>query len=183
MKEMEFDIELTTKELYAFSMHHTYASVSGAVGVLISLGSLLLCAVQYGVLDNTGRIALIIIGCLFTLIQPLLLYSKARTQMRRNKDINACVHYCLKEDGITVSQGEQEASVKWFDVRKKVITSKAIYLYLSPVRAFIFPKEQCGDMYSDICDTVIMQMNKYKNYDEEEIDDIEEVTTMAEEED
>ena len=47
MKELEFNIDLTTGELYRFSMRHTYCSVSGAVGVLISLGSWVICAARY----------------------------------------------------------------------------------------------------------------------------------------
>lgn len=50
MKELEFNIDLTTGELYRFSMRHTYCSVSGAVGVLISLGSWVICAT----LSNVG---------------------------------------------------------------------------------------------------------------------------------
>ena len=54
MKELEFNIDLTTGELYRFSMRHTYCSVSGAVGVLISLGSWVICATRYQTLDRTA---------------------------------------------------------------------------------------------------------------------------------
>lgn len=170
MNEIEFDVELTVKELYAFSMRHTYAGISGIFGLLISLGSLLICVVRYHSLDTTARVALVIIGCLFTIVQPLMLYSKARTQIHKNKNINSILHYCLTEEGIAVSQGQQEAFVKWYDVRKKVVASKALYLYMSPVRAFIFPKEQCGEKYSAVCETVTAQMAKYKDFEEESIE-------------
>lgn len=167
MKEIEFDVELTVKELYAFSMRHTYTGISGIFGLLISLGSLVVCAVRFTSLDTTARMALIIIGCLFTVVQPLMLYSKARAQIRQNKNINAALHYRLAEDGITVSQGEQEAAVKWYDIRKRVTAPNAVYLYMSPVRAFIFPKEQCGEQYSEIIRVITQQMEKYKDFDGE----------------
>ena len=35
MKDIEFDVELTAKDLYRFSMRHTYSGVSGIFGVVI----------------------------------------------------------------------------------------------------------------------------------------------------
>ena len=163
MKEIEFDVELTVKELYAFSMRHTYGGISGIFGLVISLGSWAVCALRFASLDNTARMALFIIGCLFTIVQPVMLYSKARAQIRQNKNINASLHYCLAEEGITVSQGEQEAFVRWCDIRRKVSSSGALYLYMSPVRAFIFPKEQCGGQYEEISIAVTRQMEKYRD--------------------
>ena len=107
MKEREFDVELTAGDLYAFSMRHTYGNISGIFGVVISLSCWIILAVRFGVMDTTARIALFIIGCLFTIVQPVMLYSKSKAQARQNKDINAKLHYILSSEGITVSQGEQ----------------------------------------------------------------------------
>lgn len=165
MKEIQFDVDLTVSELYAFSIRHTYCSISGVVGLLISIGSLVICALRYKVLDRTTVLALIIIGLLFTVVQPVMLYSKAHTQRRRNKDINALLHYCLSEEGIHVSQGEQEVMVPWYEVRKMVQTGKAVYLYMSPVRAFIFPQSQCGDQFAEMVDLIRAMLERYKDYD------------------
>lgn len=167
MKEIHFDVELTASELYAFSMRHTYCSVSGVVGLLISLGSLVICAVRFPHLDMVTRVALIIIGLLFTVIQPLMLYSKAKAQSRKNKNINSMLHYSLSQDGIEVSQQEQQAQVRWYEVQRKVQTKGAVYLYMSPVRAFIFPKTQCGEQYEAVQSMITAMMDKYRNYDPE----------------
>lgn len=165
MKEIEFDIELTAGDLYAFSMRHTYGSISGIFGVVISLSCWIILAVRFGAMDTTARIALFIIGCLFTIVQPVMLYSKSKAQARQNKDINAKLHYTLSPDGITVSQGEQEASVKWYDVRRITCTAKAVYLYMSPVRAFIFPQDQCGTVFEEIKAFVTAKVKEYADYD------------------
>lgn len=170
MKEIEFDVELTEKELYAFSMHHAYAGISGIFGLIISLGSWLVCFLRFASLDTMARMALIIIGCLFTIVQPVMLYSKAKAQIRRNKNINAALHYRLSEEGITVSQGEQEAFVKWHEIRKRVKVSKAVYLYMSPVRAFIFPEKQCGEQYPEICRMITRQMEIHAGDEMQEAD-------------
>ncbi|MCH5268408.1 MAG: YcxB family protein [Lachnospiraceae bacterium] len=165
MKEINFDVDLTTGELYRFSMRHTYCSASGIVGLFISLGSWGLCALRYRVLDRTAIMALIFTGFLFTVIQPVMLYSKAKAQKKRNEDINSALHYRLHETGISVSQGEQEVLVKWYEIRKRIKTGSALYLYMSPVRAFIFPKAQLGAEYEPACAMIEEYMEKFKDYE------------------
>ena len=77
MKDIEFDVELTAKDLYRFSMRHTYSGVSGIFGVVISLACWIILAVRFGALDTTAKLALFIIGCLFTIVQPVMLYGKS----------------------------------------------------------------------------------------------------------
>lgn len=118
--------------------------------------------------------ALIIIGMLFTVVQPVMLYSKARTQVKRNESINEKLHYNVSEEGITVSQGEQEGQVKWYEVRKKIVSKNAMYIYMSPVRAFIFTRGQCEGQYDRLVDMVNDMVEKYKNYEPEETEEVEE---------
>lgn len=171
MEEIRFQVDLSVSELYVFSMRHTYCSASGVFGLLLSFGSLAACALRYESLDGTTKLALIIIGLLFTVVQPIMLYGKAFMQRLRNQDINAPLQYCVSEEGITVSQGEQQVQVPWYDVRKMVQNRNAVYLYMSPVRAFIFPRKQCGKHYEEMISLIRTMLEKYKDYEptEEEI--------------
>lgn len=170
MKEIEFDIGLTASELYAFSMYHAYSSVSGIAGLVLSFGSLIICAFNFKNFESTTIIALIVIGLLFTVVQPAMLYSKAKVQARKNESISGSLHYRLSEDGIEISQREQAAFVKWYEVRKIKIAKNAIYVYMSPVRAFIFPKQQCNGYFDDAAALVKDMMEKYKDYEPDEED-------------
>ena len=172
MTEFNFDAKLSAAELYAFSMRHTYKSMSGIFGLIISFGSLIICAVRYKYLDKTAIMALIIIGLIFTVIQPLMLWSKANAQVKKNKSINAIKNSGQNgSNGITVSQGEQEADVKWYDIRKTVIVKDAVYVYMSPVRAFIFTKKQCGDDFGSLVGFIQEKVKQYKDYEPEETEE------------
>lgn len=168
MTELNFDAKLSAGELYAFSMRHTYRSMSGIFGLIISFASLIICAVRFEYLDRTAVMALIIIGLIFTVVQPVMLWSKAKAQVRKNKSINDTLHYTINDDGITVSQGEQEAKVKWYEIRKTVVVKDAIYVYMSPVRAFIFTKKQCGESFSELVRNIQEKVKRYKDYEPEE---------------
>ncbi|MCI9078815.1 MAG: YcxB family protein [Lachnospiraceae bacterium] len=168
MREAEFDIRLTAGELFTFTMHHTYSSASGLVGLGISIGSLVLCAARYKYFDSTTIIALVITGLLFTIVQPVMLYFKSKVQVKKNESINDDLHYRISEEGIEVSQGEQQAFVKWYEVRKMKVVKNALYIYMSPVRAFIFPESQCGSCFNEVAALVKDMMEKYKDYEPEE---------------
>ena len=168
--DLSFDIRLTTSELYTFSMRHTYFGMSGIFGLIISFGSLAVVALRYKYLDKSAIVALIIIGLLFTVVQPVMLYFKAGTQVKRNESIKGCLHYVFSEEGIIVTQGEQQAEVKWYEVRKRVVTGSAMYLYMSPVRAFIFPKSQCMDKFDELVNFTVDMMNRRGTPDVKEDD-------------
>lgn len=168
MKKIEFDVELHTAELYRFTMRHTYYSFSGIFSILFSLVCLVIAIVKCNTMQPMTIGALLVIAALFTIVQPIMLWVKCSMQMRQNKNINTKLHYIVEEDGITVQQNEQEASVKWYEVQKAVKTKKAMYLYMSVVRAFIFPIEQCNGQFDALSQLVTQQMEKYKDYDYEE---------------
>lgn len=81
------------------------------------------------------------------------------------------LHYNISDNGITVSQGEQEADVKWYDIRKTVIVKDAVYVYMSPVRAFIFTKKQCGDDFGSLVGFIQEKVKQYKDYEPEETEE------------
>ena len=51
---------------------------------------------------------------------------------------NLC--YTFTDEGIDIVQGDQSAKVNWADIKKVRSTRNLVIIYLSPIRAFIFPK-------------------------------------------
>lgn len=143
-KEVEVDILLTVKDLYRFTLRHTYTSLSGIIGVIISIGALALLVCNFEKYDSPVSLALFIIGMTFTVLEPLMLHGKVKKQIKRTGSFAMPLHYKVSEEGIMVSQNDQIVPIEWPEVRKFVETKKAVYIYMSPVRAFIFPVDQCG---------------------------------------
>lgn len=182
MKQITFNVDLKSKDLYAFTMRHTYRSISGVFGLFISLASLIVCGVMFFELSNSTRLALLFVGLLFTAIQPAMLYLKCRKQIKLSKSINAPLSYTLSEKGIRISQKEESAEVKWYEVRKAVFAKKGIYVYMSPIRAFIFPSDQCNGNYETIRCLIVEMLEEYKDYvpekNEEDADEDADVDTV-----
>lgn len=142
---LEYSIQLKAGDMRHFLMHHTYTSLSGWFGVAISLAAVVMLIVgreRYGSFEIT---TLIIMALLFTVIQPLQLVLKANRQIKRQPMFASPLKYNICKDGIVIRQDKQIVNVVWMEIRKVVETRKAVFVYTSPVRAFIFPKDQIKD--------------------------------------
>lgn len=85
MDEIKFKIALKVNDLYYFMMHHYYSKPAGIIGLVLSIGSLVLLITRWNVTDATAKMLYFIIALLFTVINPLMLLTKAKAQIQRNQ--------------------------------------------------------------------------------------------------
>ena len=167
MRKIEFDLKLKTKDLFSYTMYHTYLSLSGVFSLFISIGSFVFFLLNLGKVPTSTLCVLLMVALLFPVIQPILLYIKCSRQVKKSRDIKDVLHYTLTGEKIEISQGENQAEVHWFEIRKAVYLKNAVYLYVSPLRAFIFPKSACSGQFEAMVKLVKESMEKYKDYDPE----------------
>ena len=131
----EFDVKMTTSALYDYNMHHAYTSASGLLGTLV--GVLLLI----GFAGNTDYPALLVAGLIILFYMPVTLYTRARKQILLNPAFKKAIHYVMDDNGVTVSDGENEMTVEWSDMFRAYSTNQSIILATSRINAWIFPKK------------------------------------------
>ena len=78
MDEIKFKIALKVNDLYYFMMHHYYSKPAGIIGLVLSIGSLVLLITRWNVTDATAKMLYFIIALLFTVINPLMLLTRHR---------------------------------------------------------------------------------------------------------
>ena len=139
MMRCEFNVKMTTSALYDYNMHHAYTSASGLIGTLV--GILLIV----GFVNNTGFPALLAAGLIIIFYMPVTLYTRAKKQVLLNPAFKKPIHYVMDDNGVTVSDGENEMSVEWKDMYKAYSTNQSIILATSKVNAWIFPKKDVGE--------------------------------------
>ena len=82
--EVKAKVQLTTKEMYEFLMRHTYSSMSGFIGLVLSIGGFVGFFYMLG-MPNASPLylgALLLTGLLFTVIQPLMVLKNAKKQAK-----------------------------------------------------------------------------------------------------
>lgn len=143
---LECKILLREKDMRHFMFRHTYTSFSGWFGVLLSVIALAMLIIGWKQYDIIHIVALGILALLFTVVQPVQIVMRAKNQIKRQDMFHDTLIYNLCKEGILVRQGEQYVNVVWKDISKVVSTRKAVFVYTSPVRAFILPYDQIGDI-------------------------------------
>ena len=119
--EVKFEVKISCSHLFDYLVHFTYLSLQGLIGVLA--GAFFM--VQYFMSFKLMYLAvgLIILGYL-----PVSLFLKAK-QQSLNPVFKEPLHYRMTEEGVYVSQGEEEQMQKWEDMYKAGSTIGSVLLY------------------------------------------------------
>lgn len=144
-KEIAFSVQMTPAEIFRFTLYHSYHKLSGVIGILLSLAAIIILICRFGELNDQDRTILVIVAIWFTVLEPLTLLSRAKSQVKRNKTYQAPLDYKLGENGITVSQNDVQQTLTWDNLMKIVETKNQFLVYSSRIHAFIFPKKSIGE--------------------------------------
>lgn len=148
-KEVYIETKIDFKQMYEFMMNHAYKSFMGVVGILISIFAVVVLCIYWKDYDITRKVIFIFLALMFTVINPITMIFKAKKQVKANDSFKHPLCYSISEDGIDVSQAEQSLHINWDEIIKVANTKNLVIIYLSAIRAFIFPKEQIGEKLED----------------------------------
>lgn len=144
---VKFEVKMTDKIMYDFLLYHTYTHMSGLLGAMVGVLALGMGMNYLLAGDSMAAMPAFILAALFLVVTPVSLKGKAKTQVQRAKMFQKPLQYELTEEGVTVRQDDLEVTNKWGDFSKAVSTNRAVILYVTRMRALIFPKESMGEQY------------------------------------
>lgn len=144
---VKFEVKMTDKIMYDFLLYHTYTHMSGLLGAIIGVLALGMGIHYLLAGDTMAAMPAFIFAVLFLIVTPVSLKGKAKTQVQRTKMFQKPLQYELTEEGVTVRQDDLEVTNKWGDFSKAVSTNHAVILYVTRMRALIFPRESMGEQY------------------------------------
>lgn len=122
-----FKYKTTALDLWQLSMYGIYGSMLGLCNIIFTVAMILL-TVKFWVNENNFiKILLIIAICLFTIIQPLAIYYRARKRVLQNSND---MEISFDDQGIHVKIENQTSDVKWNHV-KGVIKRPSMIVVLS----------------------------------------------------
>lgn len=153
--ELEFDVKVNAGVLYDYLLHHTYTSLSGMLGTIVGVFLIIAFVSQkYPIY--------LIAGIVLIAYLPCTLFVRANKQIVNNPAFKEALHYKLTDDGISVSQGENEETQSWESCYKAVSTSRSIILYTSKSTASIFPKKDLGEKKDAVIKMISTHMTPKK---------------------
>ena len=130
--------ETSAADIFGFQMYNTFASTLGAARLLFSAFLILLAVLIQDRVSVWVLIVLIAAALLNPVATPLKYLAQARiTAANSHKSI-----YTFAPDAIHINTDGKRMSVEWGTLLLAVWTRRALYLYVSPTKAFLLPRCQ-----------------------------------------
>ena len=133
--------------MYDFMLYTSYNSLGGIAGVIFGGVTLVLGIRQCMFGEYSTAVTFFLFAAVFLIGNPLQLKARSAEQVLKSPMFQKPITYELTETGVKISQGDQSTVNEWKDFQKAVSTNQSIILYVTKVRALIFPKEALGEQY------------------------------------
>ncbi len=142
---VKFKVKMTPKYMYDFMLYHQYTHISGLLGGIVGVIALGLGISTMMDGEASAAMPMFLIAVLFLIVNPLTTRQRAKTQVE--KAFKDALEYEFTEEGVYVRQEGAEVMNRWDDFAKAVSTQKSVILYITKLRAIVFPKECMGEQY------------------------------------
>lgn len=161
MNEIKATVKVKASDMFWFLMHYSYASLAGIISFLFSIGSIVLLFYMWGELAPAYLLILAVLGLLFTVINPAMLYKKAKKQVATSPALKEPINYVFSENGIHMEMGEEKVDLKWTDIHKVRKVCGRYLFYFNHIRANVVPAASLeGENAAKTLETMIKKAYK-----------------------
>ena len=82
--QSQFKVNITVKDMYTFLMNNTYRKFTGIIWIIFSLIVIGVTIYTWGDIKIANSILLIVLASLYTVVHPIILWLKAKAQIKNN---------------------------------------------------------------------------------------------------
>nr|WP_314465632.1 YcxB family protein [uncultured Clostridium sp.] len=150
------DVRLTAKDLWKFSMYHSYRGFQGVFSFLFSAAALYVLVATWTTATLPYRTLIIVCALMFTVWQPFVLYMKAARQEKKPVIRNGMA-LSFSAEGIVVTQGQEKLELLWEDVIMVKRVGKLLIIYMDRIHAYLLPDSVAGEKAAEL--TALMKEN------------------------
>lgn len=159
---IEFDITLTTKDMYRFHLYQTYTGFQGWFSIIVSIFLFILAGTSYGEVTAARTMMYLLFGILFLVYIPVSLYLRSKHTIAMSEVLRNALHFSVGETGFTVTQNDQSAELPWDMVYKMIATKRNVLVYSNRINAYVIPREQLGGQYKALAELAEKKLPKYR---------------------
>lgn len=144
---IEYDITLTSKDMYRFNMYQMYSGFHGWFSIVVSILIFVVAGKTYGDIEMMYTVLYVAFGIIFLVYSPISLYLRSKRVLLTSEVLSGTLHYAVDEAGFTVTQGEASAQLPWTQIYKMVATKHNVLVYSNRTNAYVIPREQLSERY------------------------------------
>ena len=145
---VKFDVKMTPGAMFDFMLYTSYSSFSGIAGVIFG-GIVLILGIRQVMAGQYNMAAtFFLFAGIFLIGNPVNMWTRSKEQVKKSPMFQKPITYELTEKGVKISQEDESTFNEWTEFYKAVSTNRSVILYVTKLRALIFPKEALGENYS-----------------------------------
>lgn len=153
----KFTYQTTAFDFWQLSMYHMYGSMVGLCNIIFTIAMVLLTAKFWGDVNGLVRILLIMACCLFTVIQPLVVYMRAKQQVatvREEMEIG------FDDKGVHVKTENKSSDLKWTTIKRISKKPTMIVVFSTTTHGFILTNKVLGKQKEAVYDYIVSKIKK-----------------------
>lgn len=158
----EFDVTITSKDMYRFNMYHAYHGFQGIFATVIGILVLIVAGATFGKIETMYTVLYFVFGLIFLIYVPVSLYMRSKQQILSSEVLRQSLHYKVDEEGVHVSQNDQTADLLWNQIYKVVSTKSNLMIYSSRVNAYVIPRNAISKEYETVAQLAAKHLEKYR---------------------
>lgn len=137
----QFNYETKPSDLWQLSMYGIYRSIVGLVNVIFTGAMIVLLVTFWADVSWMYRILMLLGASLFTVIQPLVIYHRAKKQL---SGLNRSMEIGFDDHGVHVRSDKEKSSIKWRNIKGVAKQPTLVIVYSSATHGFILTNKVLG---------------------------------------
>lgn len=152
-----FAIDTTASDLWQLSMYGIYGSILGAVNAVFFVAMVLLAVRFFSSVHIVLKCLLIFAICLFPVIQPLVVYLRARKQA---KNMPKDVRLAFDDRGMHIAIGDQKEDIDWNSVVGITKKPTLLVIFSSARHGYVLTNKTLGKQKEDFYKFILSKLEK-----------------------
>lgn len=163
---LEFDVKMTTKDLYKYNMRNAYTSMQGILSIICSALVVFVFIWKFDSLTLLYKALFVVLAIAFLAYIPISLYIRSKQIVATTDVFKEPLTFIFEDVAINlkspVATEDDETILPWEDIYRVVRTKSLILIYTNRVSAYIIPREQIADKEEEIITTLKDKVDSFK---------------------
>lgn len=152
MKEhYEYTYRVKTSDLWQASMYYSYSSYMGIVNAVFIVSAAALIISRWSVSSDIARTAMIVLLLLFTVIQPAVIWYRARASLGEKERTITLV---FSQTGLVVETDGMSQVKTWKNIKGIVKKPTILIIYMDDGNGYILRNSVLGKTRNELYDLV-----------------------------
>ena len=138
----KYTYRTTARDLWQLSMYYIYGSLAGLCNIIFTVAAFALGFSRWDQAQGIVRCLMVLGCCLFTVIQPLMIYAKAKKQAA---GITQDTQVSIDDNGLYIRVGDDTSQLPWTSVKRISRKPAMIIIFSDTTHGFIFTNRVLGN--------------------------------------